>query len=93
MSVMNVNVHAIRAIYKFEMARMLGATDFVNPADYDQPIQDVIVELTGGGVDYSFECHTCVNTNGSYSCSCQEGFVLDDSETWHRCKGRFNHLR
>ncbi len=41
---------------KFEMARMLGATDFVNPADYDEPIQDVIVELTNGGVDYSFEC-------------------------------------
>lgn len=41
---------------KFEMARMLGATDFVNPKNYDQPIQDVIVELTDGGVDYSFEC-------------------------------------
>lgn len=41
---------------KFEMAKMLGATDFVNPAKYDQPIQDVIVELTDGGVDYSFEC-------------------------------------
>jgi S-(hydroxymethyl)glutathione dehydrogenase/alcohol dehydrogenase len=41
---------------KFEMARMLGATDFINPKNYDQPIQDVIVDLTNGGVDYSFEC-------------------------------------
>ncbi|MGD8384748.1 MAG: S-(hydroxymethyl)glutathione dehydrogenase/class III alcohol dehydrogenase [Lysobacterales bacterium] len=41
---------------KFEMARMLGATDFVNPADHDESIQEVIVELTNGGVDYSFEC-------------------------------------
>ena len=41
---------------KFEMARMLGATDFVNPSEYDKPIQDVIVDLTDGGVDYSFEC-------------------------------------
>ena len=41
---------------KFEMARMLGATDFVNPKNYDQPIQEVIVDLTDGGVDYSFEC-------------------------------------
>jgi S-(hydroxymethyl)glutathione dehydrogenase/alcohol dehydrogenase len=41
---------------KFEMARLLGATDFVNPRDHDQPIQDVIVDLTDGGVDYSFEC-------------------------------------
>ena len=42
---------------KFEMARLLGATDFINPKDYpDTPIQQVIVELTDGGVDYSFEC-------------------------------------
>jgi Zn-dependent alcohol dehydrogenase len=34
----------------------VGATDFINPMDYDKPIQDVVVELTDGGVDYSFEC-------------------------------------
>jgi len=38
------------------MARALGATDFLNPKKYDKPIQQVIVELTGWGVDYSFEC-------------------------------------
>ncbi len=41
---------------KFEMARQLGATDTVNPTEYDDPIQNVIVDLTDGGVDYSFEC-------------------------------------
>lgn len=42
---------------KFELARQLGATDFLNPKDYpDTPIQQVIVDLTDGGVDYSFEC-------------------------------------
>ncbi|NMG34568.1 S-(hydroxymethyl)glutathione dehydrogenase/class III alcohol dehydrogenase [Azoarcus sp. TTM-91] len=41
---------------KFEIAKQLGATDFVNPKDYDRPIQEVIVDLTDGGVDYSFEC-------------------------------------
>lgn len=41
---------------KFALARDMGATDFVNPEDYDKPIQDVIVGLTDGGVDYSFEC-------------------------------------
>jgi S-(hydroxymethyl)glutathione dehydrogenase/alcohol dehydrogenase len=40
---------------KEAMARQLGATDFVNPKDYDRPIQEVIVDLTDGGVDYSFE--------------------------------------
>ena len=41
---------------KFELARQLGATDCVNPKDHDRPIQEVIVEMTDGGVDYSFEC-------------------------------------
>ncbi|HLT14991.1 MAG TPA: S-(hydroxymethyl)glutathione dehydrogenase/class III alcohol dehydrogenase [Marinobacter sp.] len=41
---------------KFDIAKQLGATDVVNPNDYDKPIQEVIVEMTDGGVDYSFEC-------------------------------------
>ncbi|MCK9988753.1 MAG: S-(hydroxymethyl)glutathione dehydrogenase / alcohol dehydrogenase [Azoarcus sp.] len=41
---------------KFEIAKQLGATDFVNPTEHDKPIQDVIVAMTDGGVDYSFEC-------------------------------------
>ena len=41
---------------KFEMAGQLGATEFVNPADHGAPIQEVIVEMTDGGADYSFEC-------------------------------------
>ncbi|MGE0013644.1 MAG: S-(hydroxymethyl)glutathione dehydrogenase/class III alcohol dehydrogenase [Azoarcus sp.] len=41
---------------KFEIAKQLGATDCINPLDYDRPIQEVIVDLTDGGVDYSFEC-------------------------------------
>lgn len=40
---------------KFEFAKQLGATDCINPKDYDAPIQEVIVEMTDGGVDYSFE--------------------------------------
>lgn len=40
---------------KFELAKQMGATDTVNPNDHDAPIQEVIVELTNGGVDYSFE--------------------------------------
>ncbi len=41
---------------KFEMALQLGATDCINPQDHAAPIHEVIVELTNGGVDYSFEC-------------------------------------
>ena len=41
---------------KFELAGQMGATDFINPKEYDQALQDVIVDMTDGGVDYSFEC-------------------------------------
>ena len=41
---------------KFGLARQMGATDCINPKDYEQPIQDVIVAMTDGGVDFSFEC-------------------------------------
>ncbi|MGB5246865.1 MAG: S-(hydroxymethyl)glutathione dehydrogenase/class III alcohol dehydrogenase [Woeseia sp.] len=41
---------------KFELARQLGATDTVNPKDHSAPIQEVIADMTDGGVDYSFEC-------------------------------------
>jgi len=40
---------------KFEMAKALGATDFVNPKDVSS-VTEAIVEMTNGGVDYSFEC-------------------------------------
>ena len=59
---------------KFEMARMLGDTDFVNPKKYDAPIQEVIVELTDGGVDYSFECIGNVNVMRSALECCHKGW-------------------
>ena len=59
---------------KFEMAKMLGATDFINPSDYDQPIQDVVVELTGGGVDYSFECIGNTNVMRAALECCHKGW-------------------
>ncbi|MDH4018468.1 MAG: S-(hydroxymethyl)glutathione dehydrogenase/class III alcohol dehydrogenase [Xanthomonadales bacterium] len=59
---------------KFEMARMLGATDFVNPGNYDQPIQDVIVDLTNGGVDYSFECIGNTNVMRAALECCHKGW-------------------
>ena len=46
---------------KFALARTFGATDCVNPKDHDKPIQQVIVEMTGWGVDHSFECIGNVN--------------------------------
>jgi S-(hydroxymethyl)glutathione dehydrogenase/alcohol dehydrogenase len=59
---------------KFELARKLGATDCINPKDYDKPIQDVIVELTDGGVDYSFECIGNVDIMRSALECCHKGW-------------------
>ena len=41
---------------KFEIARALGATDFINPSDIDTTVTEAVAEMTHGGVDYSFEC-------------------------------------
>jgi len=60
---------------KFEMAKLLGATDFINPKDYpDTPIQQVIVEITDGGVDYSFECIGNVHVMRSALECCHKGW-------------------
>jgi S-(hydroxymethyl)glutathione dehydrogenase/alcohol dehydrogenase len=42
---------------KAEMARQFGMTDYVNPGEVgtDKVVQ-AIVDLTGGGADFSFEC-------------------------------------
>lgn len=59
---------------KFELARKLGATDCINPKNYDKPIQEVVVELTDGGVDYSFECIGNVNVMRSALECCHKGW-------------------
>jgi S-(hydroxymethyl)glutathione dehydrogenase/alcohol dehydrogenase len=59
---------------KFTMARMLGATDCVNPKDHGVPIQQVITDMTDGGVDYSFECIGNVNVMRSALECCHKGW-------------------
>ena len=59
---------------KKEMALKLGATEFVNPKNYDKPIQEVIVEMTDGGVDYSFECVGNVDIMRSALECCHKGW-------------------
>jgi S-(hydroxymethyl)glutathione dehydrogenase/alcohol dehydrogenase len=40
---------------KFDLARQFGATECINPQDAADVVE-AIVELTDGGVDFSFEC-------------------------------------
>ncbi|XP_044133459.1 alcohol dehydrogenase 1-like [Bufo gargarizans] len=44
-----------RSSDRFAKAKEFGATDFINPKDYDRPIDEVLTEMTDGGVDYAFE--------------------------------------
>lgn len=59
---------------KFDIAKKLGATDVVNPKNFDKPIQDVIVEMTDGGVDFSFECIGNVKVMRSALECCHKGW-------------------
>jgi S-(hydroxymethyl)glutathione dehydrogenase/alcohol dehydrogenase len=62
---------------KFEAATKWGATDCINPAaeiHAGKPIQEIIVEMTGGGVDYSFECIGNVNVMRAALECCHKGW-------------------
>jgi len=55
---------------KESLAKQFGATDFINPSKYDRPIQQVIVEMTDGGVEFSFDCTGNVDVMRSALESC-----------------------
>ena len=59
---------------RFELARQLGATDCINPRDVSAPIQDVLVDMTDGGVDYAFECIGNVQVMRQALESCHKGW-------------------
>ncbi len=59
---------------KFEVAKKFGCNEFVNPKDYDKPIQEVLIELTDGGLDYTFECIGNVATMRAALESCHKGW-------------------
>lgn len=59
---------------KEQIAREFGATHFINPKDHDKPIQQVFVEITDGGLDYTFECVGNVHTMRAALESCHKGW-------------------
>ncbi len=59
---------------KFELAMQLGATDCINPKDQSAPIQDIVIEMTDGGVDYSFECIGNTDTMRAALECCHKGW-------------------
>jgi len=71
---------------KFEIAKNLGATDFIVPQQNGRPVQEVIVEMTDGGVDYSFECIGNVKTMRAALECCHKGW--GESSLWRRWRRR-----
>ena len=58
---------------KFALARQFGATDFLNPDDVPN-LAEAVVELTGGGVDFAFECIGHVEVMNQALMSCHKGW-------------------
>ena len=61
-------------IEKYQLAHKLGATLCLNPNDYEKPIPQMIVDMTNGGVDYSFECSGDVNRMREALECCHQGW-------------------
>lgn len=59
---------------KFEVAKKFGFTEFVNPTEHNRPIQEVLIEMTDGGLDYTFECVGSVKTMRAALESCHKGW-------------------
>ncbi|XP_057338007.1 alcohol dehydrogenase class-3 [Microplitis mediator] len=59
---------------KFEKGKIFGCTEFLNPNKHDRPLQEVLIELTDGGLDYTFECVGNVKTMRQALESCHKGW-------------------
>lgn len=58
---------------KFPLAEQFGATDFINPGAVEDT-EAAIIDMTDGGVDYSFECIGNVETMGTALRCCHKGW-------------------
>ncbi len=59
---------------KEKISREFGATDFINPNEINGDLTNHIVNLTEGGVDYSFECVGNVNLMRQALECCHKGW-------------------
>ena len=62
---------------KVPLAKQFGMTDFINPKKVGNVVE-AIMDLTGGGADYSFECIGNVNTMRQALECCHKGW----GESW-----------
>lgn len=59
---------------KFPRARALGVTDCLNPNKLKKPVQEVVKEMTGVGVDFAFEAIGLIETMVAALKSCNRSY-------------------
>ncbi|KAM0042409.1 putative alcohol dehydrogenase [Helianthus debilis subsp. tardiflorus] len=60
---------------KFEIGKKFGVTDFVNPDNCgNKTVSQIIMEMTGGGADYCFECVGMKSLVHEAYASCRKGW-------------------
>ncbi|XP_053522388.1 alcohol dehydrogenase 1C isoform X3 [Artibeus jamaicensis] len=59
---------------KFEKAKELGATECISPQDFKKPIEEVLREMSNGGVDFSFEVVGLLDTMVAALSCCQDAY-------------------
>jgi S-(hydroxymethyl)glutathione dehydrogenase/alcohol dehydrogenase len=59
---------------KKKWGEQFGATDFVNPTKLNRPVQEELVEMTDGGLDYTFDCTGNVGVMRSALEACHKGW-------------------
>ncbi|EPS58973.1 alcohol dehydrogenase, partial [Genlisea aurea] len=55
--IIGIDLHSGR----FEKAKKFGVTEFINPKEHTKPVEQVIKDMTNGGVDRSVECTGNIN--------------------------------
>uniref|UniRef100_F7BAT1 Alcohol dehydrogenase 7 (class IV), mu or sigma polypeptide n=1 Tax=Monodelphis domestica TaxID=13616 RepID=F7BAT1_MONDO len=59
---------------KFEKAKAVGATECISPKDYTKPISEVLKEMTGDSVGYTFEAVGRLETMTDALASCHMSY-------------------
>ncbi|CAK6432951.1 unnamed protein product [Pipistrellus nathusii] len=61
---------------KYAKAKQVGATECINPKDFKKPIHEVLIEMSHGGVDFSFEVVGRLDTMEAALACVQEAYGI-----------------
>ncbi|KAG1362844.1 alcohol dehydrogenase-like 6 [Cocos nucifera] len=61
---------------KYEKGKAFGVTEYINPDECNEPVQQVVKRMTDGGTDFSFECVGDAGIVSTALQSCCDGWGL-----------------